>query len=102
MHIYTKKDCKGPQQVLNLSTKHSKLSDNPTLTFNFAIVAHFFPLKSFISCTLSDTALAKVLLEAHQKMLKRKFQERTVEVIWSQEPNISLQFWIRSALAPSI
>ena len=32
-------------------------------------------------------------------MLKRKFQERTVELIWAQEPSITLQFWFRSEMA---
>ena len=32
-------------------------------------------------------------------MLKGKFQERTVELIWAQEPSITLQFWFRSEMA---
>ena len=51
---------------------------------------------------LRATALTKVSLKMHQKMLKGKFQERIVELIWSQEPSITLQFWIWSALAPGI
>ena len=36
-----------------------------------------------------------------KKMLKGMFQEQTVELIWAQEPSITLQFWFRTALSPS-
>ena len=32
-------------------------------------------------------------------MLKGKFQERTVELKWAQEPSVTLQFWFRSERA---
>ena len=32
-------------------------------------------------------------------MLKGKFQERTVELKWAQEPSVTLQFWFRSEMA---
>ena len=32
-------------------------------------------------------------------MLKGKFQERTVELKWAQEPSITLRFWFRSEMA---
>ena len=35
MHIYTTKVSKGPKQVLNLSTMHSKLGESPKHIYIF-------------------------------------------------------------------
>ena len=46
-----------------------------------------------LACILSTIALTMVSLEAHRKILKGNFQERTVELLWAQEPSITLQIW---------
>ena len=58
-----------------------------------------FSLKSCSYGTLSAIASPKVSLEAHQQNVEGEVLRNDH---WAQEPSITLQFWFRSALTPSI